>query len=135
MSESETDPAPTVYLEDGTPVKVRMVGRECEGDLSGEGHFAYRQTSTREESPTVFFEPVGCPVCPHGCGDMVLPVGDPMDPAGPYCPDCGHIKGNGCDDGCYYDETERRSVRRRILDRIQRCWKITAQTLEADRDA
>lgn len=41
--------------------------------------------------------------CPHGCSEMVYPVGDPLEPANPYCPDCGHIKDNGCDDGCYFD--------------------------------
>lgn len=50
------DKAPTVFLKDGTPVKVRMVGMECEGDVSGEGHFAYQQSSKYEEEPTVYFE-------------------------------------------------------------------------------
>lgn len=52
------DRAPTVYLEDGTPVKVRMVGKECKGDLSGGGHFAYEPSSMRDESPTVYFEEI-----------------------------------------------------------------------------
>jgi len=53
-----SDKAPTVYLEDGTPVKVRMVGKECKGDLSGEGHYAYRQSTDYDESPTVYFEKI-----------------------------------------------------------------------------
>lgn len=53
------DKAPTVYLEDGTPVKVRMVGFECEGNVSGEGHFGYRSTSRFDEEPTVYFEVIG----------------------------------------------------------------------------
>lgn len=32
--------------------------------------------------------------CPHGCAEMVEPVnGDPLEPDGPYCPECGHIHG------------------------------------------
>lgn len=104
---SDSDAAPKLYLPDGTPVKVRMVGRECEGDVSGEGHYAYRQASARDEEPTVFFEPVGYPDCPHGCREMVPPThGDPLEPAEPYCPECGHINGNGCDDGCYHGEPD-----------------------------
>lgn len=57
-NESATDAAPTVYLEDGTPVKVRMAGYECEGDVSGEGHFGYRSTTIRDETPTLYFEEV-----------------------------------------------------------------------------
>lgn len=53
-----SDRAPVVYLEDGTPVKVRLVGRECEGDVSGEGHFAYRAKNKPEEEPMVYFEEV-----------------------------------------------------------------------------
>lgn len=42
-------------------------------------------------------------LCPHGCGSMMQPVnGDPLEPDSPYCPECGHIKGNDCDDGCDY---------------------------------
>jgi len=57
MSDGD-DKAPTVHLEDGTPVKVRLVGYECEGDLSGEGHHGYKPKSSREEKPTVYFEEV-----------------------------------------------------------------------------
>lgn len=45
------------------------------------------------------------PQCPHGHGDMIYPVGDPLEPEGPYCSECGHIDGNGCDDGCHYEST------------------------------
>lgn len=42
--------------------------------------------------------------CPHGHGDMVQPVnGDPLEPAEPYCDECGHISGRDCDDGCNYE--------------------------------
>lgn len=40
--------------------------------------------------------------CPHGCGTMVAPVGDVLEPAMPYCPDCGHIAGTDCGDACYF---------------------------------
>lgn len=53
-----TNKAPTVYMADGTPVKVRIVGGECEGDVSGEGHFAYRPRTEEAEYPTVYFEEV-----------------------------------------------------------------------------
>ena len=42
--------------------------------------------------------------CPHGCGEMIEPVnGDPLEPAVPYCPNCGHIQGKDCEIGCHYD--------------------------------
>lgn len=53
-----SDKAPTLYTEDGTPVKVRLIGCACEGDVSGEGHYAYRKNSKRAEWPTVYFEEV-----------------------------------------------------------------------------
>lgn len=56
QSASGTDRAPTVYLPDGTPVKVRLVGAECEGDVSGEGHYGYTPTDLGGEDPTVYFE-------------------------------------------------------------------------------
>lgn len=40
------------------------------------------------------------PICPHGHGEMTYPVhGDPLEPADPYCTECGHILGTkeGCD--------------------------------------
>lgn len=53
-----TDRAPTVYLPDGTPVKVRLIGAECMGDCSGEGHFGYSPPDLNGEEPTVYFEEV-----------------------------------------------------------------------------
>lgn len=50
------DKAPTVFDEDGNPMKVRIVGAECEGDVSGEGHYGYRPESEEAEQPTVYFE-------------------------------------------------------------------------------
>lgn len=50
--------APIVYLRDGTPVKVRMVGARCMGDMSGEGHYGYSPTDLNGEEPTVYFEEV-----------------------------------------------------------------------------
>lgn len=42
--------------------------------------------------------------CPHGHGDMIQPVnGDPLEPDSPWCPECGHIHGRDCDDGCDYE--------------------------------
>lgn len=41
--------------------------------------------------------------CPHGCGPLTSPVGDPLDPDAPYCATCGHIRGKPCSDGCHYD--------------------------------
>jgi hypothetical protein len=64
MSENGTDRAPTVHLPDGTLVKVRMVGYECEGDVSGEGHYAYTQSSRLEEEPCIYFEEVDRPIEP-----------------------------------------------------------------------
>jgi hypothetical protein len=56
--ESGTDRAPIVYDADGNPMKVRLVGGECEGDVSGEGHFAYRKRTDDADQPTVWFEEV-----------------------------------------------------------------------------
>lgn len=43
--------------------------------------------------------------CPHGHGKMMQPVnGDPLEPANPYCSECGHIFGNSCEDGCHYEK-------------------------------
>lgn len=53
-----SDAAPVVYDSDGTPLKVRMVGATCEGDVSGEGHFAYRKETGEADEPTVYFEEV-----------------------------------------------------------------------------
>lgn len=50
------DRAPLVYLEDGTPVRVRMIGATCEGDVSGEGHFGYHPPDLGGEHPTIYFE-------------------------------------------------------------------------------
>lgn len=45
--------------------------------------------------------------CPHGCGVMVKGVaGEPLEPDDPYCPQCGHIKGHSCDDGCDHERSE-----------------------------
>ena len=57
-NESATDHAPTVYSEDGTPLKVRVVGHECIGEVSGEGHWGYEPSTTSEEKPTVYFQEV-----------------------------------------------------------------------------
>lgn len=54
---NDNDKAPTVYLPDGTPVKVRLVGRDCEGDVSGEGHFGY-SAATQLDKEVVYFEEV-----------------------------------------------------------------------------
>lgn len=44
------------------------------------------------------------PECPHGHGEMILGFpGDPLEPEDPYCAECGHIHGNDCSDGCYYE--------------------------------
>lgn len=51
-----SDKAPIVYDEDGNPLKVRIVGGDCEGDVSGEGHFAYRKRTADADHPTVYFE-------------------------------------------------------------------------------
>lgn len=51
-----SDRAPIVYDEDGNPMKVRVVGGDCEGDVSGEGHFAYRKRTDDANHPTVYFE-------------------------------------------------------------------------------
>lgn len=51
------DKAPTVYDEDGNPLKIRMVDAECEGDVSGEGHYGFVWNEKAEkESPTIYFE-------------------------------------------------------------------------------
>lgn len=52
------DPAPLVYDRDGNPLRVRMVGASCEGDVSGEGHYGYRKESEEADQPTIYFEPV-----------------------------------------------------------------------------
>lgn len=52
---TDTDPAPTLYLEDGTPVKPRLIEGDCEGDVSGEGHYGYRLNET-VASATLYFE-------------------------------------------------------------------------------
>lgn len=52
------DAAPVVYLRDGTPVRVKMIGAECEGDVSGEGHFGYVKRTADAEQPTIYFEEV-----------------------------------------------------------------------------
>lgn len=42
--------------------------------------------------------------CPHGHGEMFLGIrGDPLEPEEPYCPECSHIQGNDCDDGCNFE--------------------------------
>lgn len=53
-----SDKAPIVYLPDGTPVKVRLIGATCEGDVSGEGHYGYHPRDLNGEDPTVYFEEV-----------------------------------------------------------------------------
>ncbi|MFC7216529.1 hypothetical protein ACFQO4_20935 [Saliphagus sp. GCM10025334] len=55
---NDTDRAPTVFLPDGTPVKVRLVGAKCQGDVSGEGHYGYTPADLDGEDPTVYFEEV-----------------------------------------------------------------------------
>lgn len=57
-----------------------------------------------EGDPTWSWDVKDATECPHGCGLMMNPIhGDPLEPEDPYCPECGHIKGNGCEDGCYYE--------------------------------
>lgn len=52
-----TDPAPTVYLPDGTPVKVRVVGAECVGEVGGDGgHYGYKPGTELADHATVYFE-------------------------------------------------------------------------------
>ena len=63
---SDTERAPIVYLPDGTPVKVRLIGATCEGDVSGEGHYGYYPQDLKED-PTVWFESVTSVECVH-CG-------------------------------------------------------------------
>lgn len=67
---SETDRAPIVYLPDGTPVRVRLIGATCEGDVSGEGHYGYHPRDLDGEDPTVYFEGVPSVECVH-CGDEI----------------------------------------------------------------
>ena len=55
---SDAERAPIVYLPDGTPVKVRLIGATCEGDVSGEGHYGYYPQDLDGEDPTVYFESV-----------------------------------------------------------------------------
>ncbi|ELY73251.1 hypothetical protein [Natrinema pallidum] len=70
MSSNDTDRAPIVYLPDGTPVRVRLIGATCEGDVSGEGHYGYYLGDIDGEDPTVYFEGVPSVECVH-CGDEV----------------------------------------------------------------
>lgn len=53
------DYAPTVYDKEGNPMKVRIVGAECMGDVSGDGgHWGYQPQSEEAELPTVWFEEI-----------------------------------------------------------------------------
>lgn len=52
------DMTPVVYDDDGNPMKVRMVGAECEGDVSGRGHYAYKKQTADADEPTIYFEEV-----------------------------------------------------------------------------
>lgn len=52
-----SDAAPIVYDWDGNPMRVRIIGAVCEGDISGEGHYGYRKESEDADEPTVVFEP------------------------------------------------------------------------------
>lgn len=61
MTEDGVDYAPTVYLRDGTPVKVRIIGADCVGDVSGESHYGYKKVSEEADRPTVYFEEVSEP--------------------------------------------------------------------------
>ena len=54
---SDAERAPIVYRADGTPVKVRLIGATCAGDVSGEGHYGYYPQDL-DEDPTVYFESV-----------------------------------------------------------------------------
>lgn len=51
-----SDPAPVVFTADGTPVKVRVVGADCEGDVSGEGHYGYQNPELDDGDVTLYFE-------------------------------------------------------------------------------
>lgn len=46
---------PTVYLEDGTPVKPRIVGADFIGVVGGEGHLGYEGREDAEHT-TLYFE-------------------------------------------------------------------------------
>ncbi|WP_176548354.1 hypothetical protein [Natrinema sp. CBA1119] len=70
QSMSDTDSAPIVYLPDGTPVRVRLIGATCEGDVSGEGHYGYYPQDLDGEDPTVYFEAVPSVECVH-CDDEI----------------------------------------------------------------
>lgn len=60
LHNEKSDKAPIVYDAKGNPMKVRVIGGECEGDLSGEGHYAYREDvdGEIEDGATVWFEKV-----------------------------------------------------------------------------
>lgn len=114
-----TDKGPIVYDGDGTPMRLRMVGAECEGDVSGEGHYAFiPQEQEARESPTVFFESVDV--------DKLLTASDVLDMmekrvgrleadldraknqyVNPDCPECGRemetdsLGGGTITYGCY----------------------------------
>lgn len=61
------DRAPIVYLPDGPPVRVRLIGATCEGDVSGEGHFGYYPDDLNGEQPAVYFEDTPSVECVY-CG-------------------------------------------------------------------
>lgn len=51
-----SDKAPIVYDKYGNPMRVRMVGARCAGDMSGEGHYYYSPETVEVLQPTVWFE-------------------------------------------------------------------------------
>lgn len=65
-----TERAPIVYLPNGRPVRVKLIGAECEGDVSGEGHYGYYPHDLEGEDPTVYFEGTPSVLCVH-CGDEI----------------------------------------------------------------
>jgi hypothetical protein len=70
---NDTDRAPIVYLPDGTPVRVRIVGAECEGDVSGEGHYGYYPKRAETETPTVYFDGTPSVECAHCDAEIAHP--------------------------------------------------------------
>lgn len=54
---SESDPAPIVFDRDGTPLRIRLVGHDAVGEVSGEGHYGYTDRVSGEHT-SVYFEEV-----------------------------------------------------------------------------
>lgn len=50
-----SDRAPTVYDDEGNPLRVRLVDHVAVGEVSGEGHYGYEHKLTSEHA-TICFE-------------------------------------------------------------------------------